>query len=118
MNPTIGETAADLVNELDERELADIIYLYGEERGSRRIARMIVEMRRNKPFSTTGELAALVERALGGRHGKVHPATRTFQALRIAVNRELESLELVLPQAVSLLAPGGRLAVISFHSLE
>ncbi len=118
MDPTTGETAADLVNELPEGELADLIYGYGEERGSRRIARLIAEARRKQPLTTTGELAAIVGRALGGRHGKVHPATRTFQALRIAVNRELESLEAVLPQAVELLRPGGRLAVIAFHSLE
>src|SRR6266498_2854222 len=105
LDPTGGETAADLVNGTPEGELADLIYRYGEERGSRRIA-------------TTGELADLVARALGGRRGKIHPATRTFQALRIAVNRELESLEMALPQAVELLAPGGRIAVISFHSLE
>jgi 16S rRNA (cytosine1402-N4)-methyltransferase len=118
LDPTNGETAADLVNELPEAELADLIYRYGEERGSRRIARFISEARRKRSITTTGELAELVARALGGRHGKIHPATRTFQALRIAVNRELESLEAALPQAVELLAPGGRLAVIAFHSLE
>jgi 16S rRNA (cytosine1402-N4)-methyltransferase len=118
LDPTAGATAADLVNETPEGELADLIYRYGEERGSRRVARFIAEARRKRPIETTGELAELVARALGGRHGKIHPATRTFQALRIAVNRELESLELALPQAVELLAPGGRLAVISFHSLE
>jgi 16S rRNA (cytosine1402-N4)-methyltransferase len=118
LDPTVGETAADLVNDLPESELADLIYRYGEERGSRRIARFIGEARRKRPIATTGELADLVARALGGKRGKIHPATRTFQALRIAVNRELESLEAALPQAVDLLAPGGRLAVISFHSLE
>jgi 16S rRNA (cytosine1402-N4)-methyltransferase len=118
LDPTSGDTAADLVNEMPEGELADLIYRYGEERGSRRIARLIAEARRKRPLETTGELADLVTRALGGRHGKIHPATRTFQALRIAVNRELESLEAALPQAVELLAPGGRLAVIAFHSLE
>jgi 16S rRNA (cytosine1402-N4)-methyltransferase len=118
LDPTAGATAADLVNETPEGELADLIYRYGEERGSRRVARFIAEARRKRPIETTGELAELVARALGGRHGKLHPATRTFQALRIAVNRELESLELALPQAVDLLAPVGRLAVISFHSLE
>jgi 16S rRNA (cytosine1402-N4)-methyltransferase len=118
LDPTAGVTAADLVNETPEGELADLIYRYGEERGSRRVARFIAEARRKRPIENTGELAELVARALGGRHGKIHPATRTFQALRIAVNRELESLELALPQAVELLAPGGRLAVISFHSLE
>jgi 16S rRNA (cytosine1402-N4)-methyltransferase len=113
-----GETAADLVNEMPEEQLANLIYRYGEEHGSRRIARMIVEARRRSPFRTTSELANLVARALGGRHGRIHPATRTFQALRIAVNQELESLETALPQAIELLGNGGRLAVISFHSLE
>jgi len=118
LDSTAGETAADLVNETPEAELADLIYRYGEERGSRRIARLIVEARRKQPIETTGQLAQIVARALGGRHGKIHPATRTFQALRIAVNRELESLEAALPQAVELLGPGGRLVVIAFHSLE
>jgi 16S rRNA (cytosine1402-N4)-methyltransferase len=118
MDPTSGETAADLVDELPEGELADLIYRYGEERGSRRIARAIVAARRSGRIATTGALAEIVARALGGRHGKIHPATRTFQALRIAVNHELESLEAALPQATELLAPGGRLAVIAFHSLE
>jgi 16S rRNA (cytosine1402-N4)-methyltransferase len=118
LDPTEGETAADLVNGLPESELADLIYRYGEERGSRRIARFVGEARRKHPIATTSELADLVARALGGKRGKIHPATRTFQALRIAVNRELESLEVALPQAVELLAPGGRLAVIAFHSLE
>jgi 16S rRNA (cytosine1402-N4)-methyltransferase len=118
LDPTEGKTAADLVNGTSEGELADLIYRYGEERGSRRVARFIAEARRKRPIATTGELAELVARALGGRHGKIHPATRTFQALRIAVNRELESLEMALPQAVELLGEGGRLAIISFHSLE
>jgi 16S rRNA (cytosine1402-N4)-methyltransferase len=120
LDPTQGPTAADLLAELGERELADVIYRYGEERKSRRIARFIVEARQRQPLSTTAHLAALVLRALGGppRRGGIHPATRTFQALRIAVNRELAHLEAALPQAVELLRPGGRLAVISFHSLE
>lgn len=118
LDPTSGATAADLVNDTPESDLADLIYRYGEERGSRRIARVIAEARRKQPITSTGELAELTARALGGRHGKIHPATRTFQALRIAVNQELASLEAVLPQAVELLAPGGRIAVISFHSLE
>lgn len=118
LDPHGPTTAADLVNQTPERELADILYHYGEEHASRRIARFIAEARRSRPLERTGELAELVVRALGGRRGKIHPATRTFQALRIAVNRELESLEAVLPQAVGLLAPGGRLALISFHSLE
>jgi 16S rRNA (cytosine1402-N4)-methyltransferase len=118
LDPTSGATAADLVNGTPEADLADLIFRYGEERGSRRIARFIAEARRKQPIATTIELAELVARALGGRHGKIHPATRTFQALRIAVNRELESLETALPQAVELLAPGGRMAIIAFHSLE
>jgi 16S rRNA (cytosine1402-N4)-methyltransferase len=109
-----GETAADLLNGLPEHELADLIYRFGEEPASRAIARGIVA---HRPLATTAQLARLIERTLGGR-GKIHPATRTFQALRIAVNHELESIDTVLPLAVSLLRPGGRLAVITFHSLE
>ncbi len=107
-------SAATLVNTLPERELADLIYAYGEERLSRRIARAIVQAR---PLDTTSQLARVIEKAVG-RRGKLHPATRTFQALRIAVNDELGALTAVLPQCVDLLRPGGRLAVISFHSLE
>lgn len=119
LDPTCGPSAADLVNELEETALADLIYRYGEERGSRRIARQIVAQRRQAPLTSTAELAALVARTIGrGGRDRIHPATRTFQALRIAVNRELDQLEAVLPQAVALLRPGGRLAVISFHSLE
>ena len=106
--------AADLVNTLSEADLADILWRYGEERWSRRIARAIVAAR---PLTTTGELADLVARTVGRRE-KTHPATRTFQALRIAVNDELEVLSQALPQARDLLRPGGRLAVIAFHSLE
>ena len=118
MNPTGGLTAADLVNTLPERELADIIFRYGEEHASRRVARFIVERRRKAPFERTADLAEVVARALGGRRGRIHPATKTFQALRIAVNDELGALERVLPAAAGLLATGGRLAVITFHSLE
>ncbi|MEZ4768359.1 MAG: 16S rRNA (cytosine(1402)-N(4))-methyltransferase RsmH [Caldilineales bacterium] len=107
-------TAASLINELSEKELADLIYEYGEERKSRRIASAIV---RNRPIVTAQELAEVIAGSIGRRE-KIHPATRTFQALRIAVNRELDSLREALPQAVSLLRPGGRLVVISFHSLE
>jgi len=109
-----GPTAADLVNHLSSGELAQLLYRYGEERQARRIADAIVAAR---PLRSTQELAALVERVVG-RHGRIHPATQTFQALRIAVNDELAALEAALPQAVDILAPGGRLAVISFHSLE
>jgi len=118
LDPDAPVTAAHLVNDLPEQELADLIFRYGEERASRRIARAIVEARRRKPIATTDELAAIVSRALGGRRGRIHPATRTFQALRIAVNDELASLEAALPQIVELLAAGGRMAIISFHSLE
>jgi len=114
MNPDLQRTAANLVNDLPTKELADLIWHYGEERYARRIARAIVAAR---PLTTTGELAQIVARAVGRRE-RIHPATRTFQALRIAVNDELSALETVLPQAVRVLAPGGRLAVISFHSLE
>jgi 16S rRNA (cytosine1402-N4)-methyltransferase len=121
MNPGSGPTAADLVNRLPEKELANLIFKYGEEPASRRIARAIV---RARPIQETVELAQLVARAIPGkkqgRRGKpkIHPATRTFQALRVAVNQELEVLEQVLPQALALLKPKGRLAVISFNSLE
>ncbi len=112
-------TAADLVNRASERELADIIYRYGEERRARRIARAIVEARRRAPIQTTLQLSEIVERAAGGRRGgRIHPATRTFQALRIAVNRELQEIEPFLGSAVRFLKSGARLAVISFHSLE
>ncbi len=119
MNPTAGHTAAELVNTLPEAELADIIFQYGEERASRRIARRIVERRQSAPITRTSELAEVVTRALGGRKDeRIHPATRTFQALRIAVNDELGALEETLPAATECLRVGGRLAVITFHSLE
>lgn len=118
-NPKDPVRASDLVNQMSEAELRNLLYRYGEEERAARIARAIV---RERPLETTGELADLILRTVGrerGARGKgMHPATRTFQALRIAVNRELENLERVLPQAVSALTPGGRLAVISFHSLE
>jgi 16S rRNA (cytosine1402-N4)-methyltransferase len=113
-DPASPTTAADLVNTLPGEELANIIFRYGEERASRRIAQAIVKSR---PLRTTRQLAAVIESVLP-RKGRIHPATRTFQALRIAVNRELERVENVLPQAVAALRPGGRLAIISFHSLE
>jgi 16S rRNA (cytosine1402-N4)-methyltransferase len=110
-------TAADLVNTLDADELADILYQYGEEHDSRRIARALIAAR---PIETTGALAAVVERAVPRppKGHAIHPATRTFQALRIAVNDELRVIERALPEAIDLLRPGGRIAVISFHSLE
>jgi len=113
--PSMIKTAADLVNELSERELADLIYRYGEERESRKIARAIVKAR---PLHTTRELVAVIEAVSPRRGDRIHPATRTFQALRIAVNEELASIEEVLPQALAGLRSGGRLVVISFHSLE
>ncbi len=113
-DPDSPTTAADLVNALPGDELADLIYRYGEEHASRRIAQAIVQAR---PLQTTRQLAAVIESVLP-RRGRVHPATQTFQALRIAVNDELERVENVLPQAVAALKSGGRLAIISFHSLE
>lgn len=116
---TSGVSAADLVNTASADELADIFWRFGEERQSRRIARAIVDRREASPFESTADLAAVIEKSVGGRRGKsIHPATKSFQALRIAVNEELSALEDVLNAAVELLAPGGRLAVISFHSLE
>ena len=119
MDPTEGFTAADLVNRLPERELADVIYRWGEEHASRRIARALVDARRRRPFSTTTELAEVVRRAAGrSRRPGLDPATKTFQALRIHVNRELEGLGDALARIAGVLASGGRLAVIAFHSLE
>ena len=112
-----GETAADLVNEMPERELADLLYTLGEERRSRRIAKAIVEARSQRPIAGTLELAEIVEKAIG-RGGDIHPATRTFQALRIRVNDELGQLRRGLSAAERLLKPAGRLVVVSFHSLE
>jgi len=114
-----GETAAELLGRLSEVEIARLIFEYGEERHSRRIARRIVERREaGEPVTSTTELAKLVERAIGGKKRRIHPATRTFQALRIAVNRELEGLDQFVADAIDALEPHGRLAVISFHSLE
>jgi 16S rRNA (cytosine1402-N4)-methyltransferase len=120
MDQSSGQTAADLVNRLPEGELADLIYHYGEERYSRRIARAIVQTRGLRPLQRTQELVDVIKGAVPAayRHGRLHCATRTFQALRIAVNREIETLEPALRRAVDVLRPGGRLAVISFHSLE
>jgi 16S rRNA (cytosine1402-N4)-methyltransferase len=118
MNPMSEPTAEQVVNQFDERELADLIYEFGEERRSRRIARAIV---RSRPIRTTAQLAAVVSaaaRPMNQAERKIHPATRTFQALRIFVNRELDDLRKLLEAAPQLLKPGGRLVVISFHSLE
>lgn len=113
--PELRESAADIINTYSEAELAEIIFRYGEERASRRIAKAII---RDRPIRTTFELATLISTVIPRKGKRVHPATRTFQALRIVVNDELGSIENILPQAVEALAPGGRLAVISFHSLE
>lgn len=118
MDPNAPTTAADLVNQLDERSLADLLFRYGEERLSRPVARAIVARRQEKPFSSTTELADVVSRVVPRSKDGIHPATRTFQGLRIAVNDELGVLERALPAAVQRLKPGGRLAVITFHSLE
>ncbi len=116
-DPTSGQpSAADLINTLEADELADIFYQYGEEHHSRKLARAVVQAR---PLATTRQLAAVIEQAAPRKKGdKIHPATRVFQALRIAVNDELQTVEQTLPIAIDLLKPGGRLAVISFHSLE
>ncbi|WP_172787238.1 MULTISPECIES: 16S rRNA (cytosine(1402)-N(4))-methyltransferase RsmH [Bradyrhizobium] len=113
-----GPTAADVVARASEGDLADIIYLFGEERHSRRIARAIVADRQETPFTTTRALADLVGRVVRSKPGDIHPATRTFQALRIFVNEELEELQTALAAAERVLRPGGRLVVVSFHSLE
>jgi 16S rRNA (cytosine1402-N4)-methyltransferase len=113
--PHALQSAADLVNSLPERDLADLIFEYGEDRDSRKIARAIVE---HRPLHTTRELVAVIEKASPRRGDRLHPATQTFQALRIAVNDELAAVQKTLPQAVAALRSGGRLAVISFHSLE
>jgi 16S rRNA (cytosine1402-N4)-methyltransferase len=111
-------TAADLLNTLPEGDLADLLRRYGEEPRARAIARRVVQERSRAPFVRTAQLAELVMRVYGGRRGRIHPATQTFQALRIAVNGELEALEKGLDAGLKLLAPGGRMVVISFHSLE
>ena len=115
MDPTEGPSAADLVNGLPEKQLADLIFRLGDEPRSRRIAAAIV---RRRPITTTDQLAGIVVSAVGKRPGGPHPARRTFQALRLAVNRELEELTAALPHAAGLLGPGGRVVVLSYHSLE
>ena len=120
MDQSMSGTAAELVNRWPEAQLADTIFQFGEERFSRRIARAIVCARQRHPLTTTKELVSVIEGAVPAnyRHGRLHCATRTFQALRIAVNQELDCLEPALRDAVDVLSPGGRLCVISFHSLE
>ncbi|MCL1477005.1 16S rRNA (cytosine(1402)-N(4))-methyltransferase RsmH [Marinobacter sp. M3C] len=118
MNPQQSPSAAEWLASADEKVIADVIFKYGEERFSRRIARLIVERRAEAPITTTLELAELAAKAVPKKEKHKHPATRTFQAIRIFINRELEDLELGLKAAAEKLAPGGRLVVISFHSLE
>jgi 16S rRNA (cytosine1402-N4)-methyltransferase len=118
MDPTHGESAAQFLARAKENDIADVLWRLGEERHSRRIARAIVERRNIEPLQRTGELAELITRTIGRREPGKHPATRTFQALRIAVNGELDALERGLQGALARLRPGGRLVVISFHSLE
>jgi 16S rRNA (cytosine1402-N4)-methyltransferase len=119
MDPTSGDTAAELIARVPERDLADVIFKYGEERYSRRIARSIVEARHQQPIATTGRLAAIVRRSVPHRgYMRIDPATRTFQALRIWVNRELDGLDQFIEAAVRRLRAGRRLVVITFHSLE
>lgn len=117
MDPERGEPVGDWLAHAGADEIADVIYQYGEERASRRIARAIVAAREEAPIVTTTQLAEIIRRVMG-RRGRIHPATRSFQALRIFINDELAALEAVLAQAADVLAPGGRLVVISFHSLE
>jgi len=117
LDPTSGTTAADLVNAMSEAALADVFFEFGEERHSRRVARRIAERRAEKPIATTAELADIVRRSVP-RSGGIDPATRVFQALRIAVNDELGSLDRLLASLPAILKPGGRAAIISFHSLE
>ena len=118
MNPDEGQSAARIVSRLSEKMLSDILHEFGEERFARRIARAIVWARKKSSIDTTGRLAEIVRRAVPTRRSRIHPATRTFMALRIYVNRELESLERVLEDIEQTMRPGGRLAVIAFHSLE
>ncbi len=120
LNPSAGESAEDLVNTMDEESLANMIYLYSDEKYSRRISRAICEARENSRIKSTKELADIIYNAVPGnyRHEKIHPATRTFQALRIQVNSELKRLPQALHAAFNVLNPGGKLGVITFHSLE
>jgi 16S rRNA (cytosine1402-N4)-methyltransferase len=117
-DPSSGEPAYRLVNRLSEERLADLIYRYGEDPNSRRIARAIVTARQRRPIRTAAELAEIIRKAVPRRGSRIDPATRTFQALRIAVNEELKWLEVALRRIPEVLRPGGRLVVISFHSLE
>ncbi|MGH8272361.1 MAG: 16S rRNA (cytosine(1402)-N(4))-methyltransferase RsmH [Gammaproteobacteria bacterium] len=118
MDPEAGESAAEWINRAPEVEIADVLFRYGDERYSRRIARAIVARRKERAFATTTDLAATIARASPRRERRIHPATRSFQAIRIFVNDELGELRAALAASIELLAPGGRLVVLSFHSLE
>jgi 16S rRNA (cytosine1402-N4)-methyltransferase len=118
MNTAVGATAAEWLAGVSQGELSDVLFKYGEEPRARQIAAAIVRAREAKPIATTRALADIVAAHAGRQQGRIHPATRVFQAIRIAINAELDALERALPQAVELLAAGGRLVVISFHSLE
>ena len=118
MNMDTGQTVADWLETASEKEIADVIYTYGEERASRRIAKAIVNAREEMPITRTFQLADIVKKVMPSRKFDIHPATKTFQALRIFINHELDEISDVLPQAVDVLEPGGRLVAISFHSLE
>lgn len=118
MDPSCGPTAAEWLEEVSEKQLCDVIRSFGEERYARRIAKAIVKQRAHAPVDTSAKLAALINRVVPAREKRKHPATRTFQAIRIFINHELEELAAVLPQTLEVLRRGGRLAVISFHSLE
>lgn len=114
----VGITAFTIINKWPSEDLVKILYQYGEEGQARRIIKYIIQERKKKKINTTGELSELITKAVGGRRGKIHPVTKTFQALRIAVNDELNSIKTVLPIAVEMLKEGGRICVVSFHSLE
>ena len=118
MNTETGQTVADWLKTASEKDIADVIYQYGEERASRRIAKAIVKAREQEPVTRTMQLADIIKKVLPAKKTDIHPATKTFQALRIFINRELDDIREVLPQAVEVLEPGGRLVAISFHSLE
>jgi len=118
MNPGEGESIASWLNKANEKEIADIIYKYGEERASRRIAKAIVAFREKTPIDSTKQLADIVCKTIPNKKSQIHPATKTFQAFRIYINHELDEIKEVLPQATDVLCVGGRLAMISFHSLE
>ena len=118
MNPAEGESVANWLNKANEKEIADIIYKYGEERASRRIAKAIVAFREKTPIDSTKQLSDIVCKTIPNKKSQIHPATKTFQAFRIYINHELDEIKEVLPQATDVLCVGGRLAIISFHSLE